>query len=76
MTAESKPYSYFTRNGGNAITKHTNSAAKGSNPTAGLTQLWAGNPFRENFNHWKVSQKEAGQNLIKRRHGCVKVITI
>ena len=26
--------------------------AKGSNPTTGLTLLWARNPFRGNFNHW------------------------
>jgi hypothetical protein len=30
--------------------------AKGSNPTAGLTLLWARNPFRGNFNHWQVSR--------------------
>ena len=37
--------------------------AKGSNPTTGLTLLWARNPFRGNFNHWQVSQKEARQNM-------------
>jgi hypothetical protein len=35
--------------------------AKGSNPTAGLTLLWARNPFGGNFNHWQVSRKDAGQ---------------
>jgi len=50
--------------------------AKGSNPTAGLTLLWARNPFRGNFNHWQVSRKEAGQIFFKRKHGCGKDITI
>jgi len=61
MTTESQRYNCFTRNGGNAIPKHAGPEAKGSNPTAGLTLLWAGNTFRENFNHWQVSRKEAGQ---------------
>ena len=34
---------------------------KGSNPTTGLTLLWARNPFRVNFNHCQVSRKEAGK---------------
>jgi hypothetical protein len=51
--------------------KHTGSEAKVSNPTTGLTLLWARNPFRGNFNHWQVSQEEAGQIFFKRRHGCV-----
>jgi hypothetical protein len=34
--------------------------AEGGNPTAGLTLLWARNPFRGNFNHWQVSRKQAG----------------
>ena len=34
---------------------------EGSSPTTGLTLLWAGNPFRGNFNHWQVARKEAGQ---------------
>jgi hypothetical protein len=38
--------------------------AKGSNPTTGLTLLWARNPFRGNFNHWQVSGKEAGQKNV------------
>ena len=33
--------------------------AKGSNPTTGLTLLWASNPFRGNFNHWQVSRKDS-----------------
>jgi len=47
--------------GGNNIPKHAGPEAEGSNPTTGLTLLWAGKRFRENFNHWQVSQKEAGQ---------------
>jgi len=43
----------------NAIPKHAEPEAKGSNPTTGFTLLSAGNPFRGNFNHWKVSRKEA-----------------
>ena len=34
-------YDCFTRKGGNAITEHAGPEAKGSNPTAGLTLLWA-----------------------------------
>jgi len=58
---ESQRYNCFTRNGGNAIPKHAGPKAKGSNPTTGLTLLWARNPFRGNFNLWQVSWKEAGQ---------------
>ena len=61
MTTESQRYKGFTRNGGNAIHKHAGPEAKGSNPTAGLTLLWAHNTFWGNFNHWQVSLKEAGQ---------------
>jgi hypothetical protein len=64
MTTESRRYNCFTRNGGNAIPKHAGSEAKGSNPPTGLTLLWARNPFRGNFNHWQVSQKEAGLNYM------------
>ena len=42
-------YNCFTRNGGNAIPKHAVPEAKGSNPTAGFTLLWARNPFRVKF---------------------------
>jgi len=68
MTTESQRYKCFTRNGGNAIPKHAGPEAKGSYPTAGLTLLWAHNPFRGNFNHWQVSRKEAGQIFFKRDH--------
>jgi hypothetical protein len=44
-----------------AIPKHTGPEAEGSNPTTGLTLLWARNPFRGNFNHWRDSWEEAGQ---------------
>ena len=57
MTTESQQYNCFTRNGGNAIPKHAGPEAKCSYPTAGLTLLWAGNPFRGNFNHGQVSRK-------------------
>jgi hypothetical protein len=36
--------------------------------TTGLTLLWARNPFRGNFNHWQVSQKEAGQIFFLKHH--------
>ena len=62
--------------GGNAILNHAGPEAKGSNPTTGLTLLWARNPFRRNFNHRQVSRKEAGQILFKRQHGCAKGNTI
>ena len=61
MTTESQLYNCFTRNGGNTIPKHAGPEAKGSNPTTGLTLLWARNPYGGNFNHWQVSRKEAGQ---------------
>jgi len=61
MMTESQRYNCFTMNGGNAIPKHAGPEAKVSNPTTGLTLLWARNPFRGNFNHWQVSQKEVGQ---------------
>ena len=57
-----------------AIPKHAGPEAKGSNPTAGLSLLWARNPFRGNFDHWQVSRKEAGQIIFKRQHGCGKGI--
>jgi len=60
---------FYLHVGGNAIPKHAGAEAKGSNPTAGLTLLWAHNPFRGNFNHWQVSRKEAGQIFFKRQHG-------
>jgi hypothetical protein len=47
---------------------------KVANPSTGLTLLWARNPFRGNFNHWLVSQKEAGQIFFKWRHGYEKGI--
>jgi len=53
---------------GNAIPKHASPEAKGSNPTIGLTLLWARNPFRGNFNYCQVSWKEAGQIFFKRRY--------
>jgi len=51
MTTESQWYNCLTRNGGNANPKHASPDAKCSNPTTGLTLLWARNPFRGNFNH-------------------------
>jgi hypothetical protein len=41
------------------------SKAKGTNATTGLTLLWARNPFRGNFKHWQISQKEAGKIFFK-----------
>ena len=57
MTTKPQRYNCFIRSGGNAIPKHAGPEAKGSNPTTGLTLLWARNPFRWNFNHWQVSRK-------------------
>ena len=45
MTTESQRYNCFIRNGGNPIPKHAGPEAEGSNPTTGLTLLWARNPF-------------------------------
>jgi len=47
ITKQSQRYNCFTTNGGNAITRYAGPEAKGSNPTTGLTLLWARNPFRE-----------------------------
>ena len=44
------------------------------NSTAGLTLLWAHNPFWGNFNHWQVSWKEAGQIFFSQNR-CGKGIT-
>jgi hypothetical protein len=56
---ESQPCKCFNRNGGNAIPKHAYPEAKGSNPTAGISLLWARNTFRGNSNYWQVSQEDA-----------------
>ena len=47
------------------VRKHAGPEAEGSNPTTGLTLLWARNPFGGNFNHWQVSWEEAGQTVFK-----------
>jgi len=39
---------FYLHIGGNAIPKHAGPEAKGSNPTAGLTLIWARKPFRRN----------------------------
>jgi len=75
MTTESQRYNCFTWNGVNANPKVAGPDAKGSNPTVGLTLLWAGNPFRGNFNHWQVLRKEAGQIFLYDEPNTVKVIT-
>jgi len=49
MTTESQRYNCFIRNGGNAIPKQAGPEAKCSNPTTGLTLLWARNTFRGKF---------------------------
>ena len=69
MTTESQRYNCFIRNEGNAIPQQACAGAKGSNSTAGLTLLWACNPFRGNSNHWKIAQEEARRIIPKRRHG-------
>ena len=51
-----------------AIPKHTGLEAKGSDLTTGRALFWACSPFRGNFNHWKVSRKEAGQIFFKFPH--------
>jgi len=59
-----KGYNCFTRNGGSAIPKHVGPEAKGSNPTTGLTLLWAHNPFREILTIGKShGQKESCQTF-------------
>ena len=65
MATKSQRYNCFIRNGGNGILKHAGPEAEGSNPTTGLTLLWASNPVGGNFNHCQVSRKEAGQIFLK-----------
>jgi len=69
MTAESQRYCCLIRNWRNATSKHACPEARGSSPTAGLTLLWAHNPFRGNSSNWHISQEEAGRLIPKRRHG-------
>ena len=66
MTTKSQRYNCFTTNGGNAIPKHADPKAKGSNPTTGITRLWVRNTFRGNFNDWQVLREEAGQIFLSR----------
>jgi len=61
MKTQLERYNCFITNGGNAIPKHASPEANGSNPTTGLTLLWAGYTFRGIFNHWQFSRKEVGQ---------------
>jgi len=63
MTTESQRCNCFTTNGGNAIPKHAGPEAKGSNPTTGLTLLWALTHSRGNFNHWQVSNAQIAKEL-------------
>jgi hypothetical protein len=60
MTTESQRCNCFIRDEENAIPKRSGPEALGSNPTAGLTLLWARNPFRGSSIYWEVSQEEAG----------------
>jgi hypothetical protein len=55
----------LTPSGLTNLPKYAGPEAEGSSPTIGLTLLWARNPFRGNFNHWQVSQKEARQILFR-----------
>jgi hypothetical protein len=66
MTTESQRYNCFIRDGGNAIPKHACPEAGDSIPTAGLTLLWACNPFRGSSSSWQVSQEEAGRIILLR----------
>jgi len=76
MTIKLQRYNCFIRNGRNAIPKHACPEAIGSSPTAGLTLLWACNPFRANVNYWQVSQEEARWIIPVRRLRNAKVIVI
>jgi len=62
---ESQLYNCFTRIGGNAIPKHSVPKAKCSNPTARLTLLWAGNPFREILTPGKSHGKKLDRFSLK-----------
>jgi hypothetical protein len=61
VKTESQQHNCFISNAGNATPKYVCPQDKGSSPTAGLTLLWAPNPFRRNSNLWQVSQYEAGR---------------
>ena len=52
---------FYLHFAGDAIPKRASPQAKGSNPTTGLTLIWAPIPFRGNFNHWQVPREEAGR---------------
>jgi hypothetical protein len=39
--------------------------SEGNSPTAGLTLLWARNPFRENSKYCQISQLEAARTMCK-----------
>jgi hypothetical protein len=58
---KSQRYNCFIKNGGNAIPKRACPEDKGSNPTAGLTLLWARNALWEHSHHRQVSQEQPGQ---------------
>jgi len=59
MTTESHSgINSFIKNAGNAIPKHAGPEAKGSNPTTGLTLLWARNPMRGNLTTGKSHGKK------------------
>jgi len=60
MTIESQRFNCFTRKGSNAIPKHAGPEAKGINPTAGLTLLWAVTHSREILTTGKSHGKEPG----------------
>jgi len=51
---------------------HSSPEAKGSNPTTGLSLLWARNPFRGNFNHWQFKPSKCVKQLGNSNHWQVK----
>ena len=63
-TIQSQRYNCFIRNGENAVPKHACPEARVSNPTAGLTLLWARNTFRGNSQSWQFAQEEIGRVVI------------
>jgi len=76
MTTESQRYNCFIRNGGNAIPKYAGPEAEGSNPTTGLTLLWARNPFEGNLTTGKCHGKKPDRFSLNDDTDVKKGITI
>jgi hypothetical protein len=64
VRTKSQCYNCFIANGENAIPKRACLEAKGSNPTAGPTLLWARTALWEHSNHRQVTREQLGQIVL------------